>query len=83
MRVWALGTRADYDGLDTFGLLGPVDNTKVSFKEALEGFRVVEKAEYDKLRAALNRIGLLGSGEAAYTSEFTTTVMGIVREVLK
>lgn len=36
-----------------------------------------------ELTAALNKIGMLGASEHAYTSEFTTTVVGIVREVLK
>ena len=39
--------------------------------------RVVE------LTNALNRIGMLGMGELAYTSEFTEKVNGIVRGVLK
>lgn len=36
-----------------------------------------------ELTTAINRIGMLGSSEHAYTSEFTTKVVGIVREALK
>lgn len=41
------------------------------------------KYKIDKFEAALNRIGMLGMGELAYTSEFTEKVTGIVRGVLK
>lgn len=38
--------------------------------------------EVTRLLAALNRIALLGSGELAYTSEFTNEVNTIVRGAL-
>jgi hypothetical protein len=39
--------------------------------------------EIEKLKGALNRIGILGMGELAYTSDFTEKVNGIVKGVLK
>lgn len=39
-------------------------------------------AELARLRKALNKIAILGSSEMAYTSDFTTEVMGIVRGAL-
>lgn len=39
----------------------------------------IEKTSYDVLKAKLDRIGLLASSEIAYTKDFTTEVMGIVR----
>lgn len=40
------------------------------------------KARIKELELALNKIAILGSGEYAYTSEFTELVNGIVREAL-
>lgn len=40
------------------------------------------RAENKQLRKALDLIGLLGSSDKAYTSDFTTQVMGIVRRVM-
>ena len=37
--------------------------------------------EIEKLKGALNRIGILGMGELAYTSDFTEKVNGIVRGI--
>ena len=44
--------------------------------------QLVELQEQNKrLTAALNRIGMLGMGELAYTSDFTEKVNGIVRGI--
>jgi len=46
--------------------------------------QLVELQEQNKrLTAALNRIGILGMGELAYTSEFTEKVPSIVQGVLR
>lgn len=46
--------------------------------------QLVELQEQNKrLTAALNRIGILGMGELAYTSEFTEKVTSIVQGVLR
>lgn len=51
--------------------------------ESLSNDRTEAYEIIDKLEAALNKIGMLAMSEYAYTSEFTTKVVGIVREVLK
>lgn len=46
--------------------------------------QLVELQEQNKrLTEALNRIGMLGMGELAYTSDFTEKVSGIVQGVLR
>ena len=42
----------------------------------------INRQQVEKYKRALNRIAIIGSGEKAYTSDFTNEVMGIVREVL-
>lgn len=40
------------------------------------------EAKLEKTKTALNRIGILGDSGMAYTKDFTTETVGIVREVL-
>lgn len=40
-------------------------------------------AEIERLKAALNRIAILGASGKAYTADFTTEVMGLVRRNLE
>ena len=49
---------------------------------ALSAYEALEK-ENAKLKAALNKIGILGMGGDAYTSDFTEKVNMIVRSVLE
>lgn len=51
--------------------------------ESLANDRTEAYEIIDKLEAALNKIGMLGMSEHAYTSEFTERVRNIVTEALK
>jgi hypothetical protein len=69
-------------GTDTFKMAVDINTVLSKNKHLGSSFDEHMLKEYQEMAVALNRIGLLASSYKAYTKDFTTEVMGIIREAL-